>query len=135
MGRLGTRDAAEATRVADAVAATAGLRLAGAMTHLATADEDDPAFMHEQLARFRPWAEALAARRPGVLAHAASSLAAHEVSVAQLVQRLEDGRASLELVLHEAPLGALNAALAEIGGFPEVLRPPFAVPVVSERPL
>ena len=43
MGRLGTRDPAEATRVAEAVAAP-GLRLAGAMTHFATAD-DDPEFM------------------------------------------------------------------------------------------
>src|ERR687895_553028 len=39
MGRLGTRDPAEATRVADAVAAAPHLRLAGAMTHFATADE------------------------------------------------------------------------------------------------
>ena len=42
MGRLGTRDAAEATRTAAAVAAAPRLRLAGAMTHFATAD-DDPA--------------------------------------------------------------------------------------------
>ena len=34
-----------------AVAAAPGLRLAGAMTHFATADEDDPAFLREQLAR------------------------------------------------------------------------------------
>ena len=48
MGRLGTRDAGEATRVAEAVAGRDGLRLAGAMTHFATAD-DDPGFMAEQL--------------------------------------------------------------------------------------
>ena len=53
MGRLGTRDPAEATRVAEAVQAR-GLRLAGAMTHFATAD-DDPEFMREQLARFLAW--------------------------------------------------------------------------------
>jgi homoserine dehydrogenase len=75
------------------------------------------------------------ADRPGVLAHAASRFAAHEVSVAQLVQRLEDGRAELDLVLHRAPLGSVNAALAEIAVFPEVLRRPFVVPVISERPL
>jgi homoserine dehydrogenase len=75
------------------------------------------------------------ADRPGVLAHAATRLAAHEVSVAQLVQRLEDGRATLELVLHEAPVGDLAAALREIATFPEVMRPPFALPVISERPL
>src|SRR5918998_1656432 len=47
MGRLGTRDADEAARVAGAVAAAPGLRLAGAMTHFATAD-DDTAFAREQ---------------------------------------------------------------------------------------
>src|SRR5207237_9656866 len=36
--------------------------------------------------------------RPGVLAHAASRLAAHDVSVAQLVPRLEDGAATPEPV-------------------------------------
>ena len=59
MGRLGTRDAAEATRAAAAVAAAPRLRLAGAMTHFATAD-DDPAFAREQLARFLPWARCAA---------------------------------------------------------------------------
>jgi homoserine dehydrogenase len=75
------------------------------------------------------------ADRPGVLAHAASRLAAHDVSVAQLVQRLHEGEASLELVLHETPVGNLNAALREIATFPEVLRPPFVLPVIEERPL
>jgi alanine racemase len=69
MGRLGTRDPAEASRVAEAVKATPGLRLAGAMTHFATAD-DDPEFMAEQLARFLPWADTLATTR-----HAANSAA------------------------------------------------------------
>ncbi len=71
------------------------------------------------------------ADRPGVLAHAASRLAAHEVSVAQLVQRLEDGRASLDLVLHEAPFGRVRGALAEIAAFPEVLDRPFVAPVIA----
>ena len=75
------------------------------------------------------------ADRPGVLAHAASRLAAHEVSVAQLVQRLGDGQAALDLVLHEAPLGQVAAALAEISAFPEVLGRPFLAPVISDRPL
>jgi homoserine dehydrogenase len=75
------------------------------------------------------------ADRPGVLAQAASRLAAHEVSVAQLVQRLGDGRAAIHLVLHEAPLGRVADALAEIAVFPEVLAPPFLAPVISERPL
>jgi homoserine dehydrogenase len=71
------------------------------------------------------------ADEPGVLAHAASRFAAHEVSIAQLVQKLEEGRASLELVLHDAPLGAVRAALAEIAAFPEVLDRPFVAPVIS----
>jgi homoserine dehydrogenase len=75
------------------------------------------------------------ADRPGVLAHAASRLAAHDVSVAQLVQRLGEGQAAIDLVLHEAPLGRVAAALQEISVFPEVLRRPFVAPVVSERPL
>jgi alanine racemase len=74
MGRLGTRDAGEATRVAEAVAARDGLRLAGAMTHFATAD-DDPGFLAEQLAAFTPWARALKAEHPGILVHAANSAA------------------------------------------------------------
>jgi homoserine dehydrogenase len=73
--------------------------------------------------------------RPGVLAHAASRLAAHDVSVAQLVQRLDAGAATLELVLHDAPLGEVSAALREIAAFPEVLRPPFLLPVITERGL
>ena len=75
MGRLGTRDPAEADRVADAAAAAPGLRLAGAMTHLATADEPDRAFMREQLAAFRGWAEGVRARHAGVRLHAANSAA------------------------------------------------------------
>ena len=69
MGRLGTRDPDEATRVAKAVEA-AGLRLAGAMTHFATADEDDDSFVREQLAAFQAWAPPL-----GVPQHAANSAA------------------------------------------------------------
>jgi alanine racemase len=75
MGRLGTRDAAEAGRVADAVAAAPGLRLAGAMTHFATADEPEDPFLGRQLEAFLPWADGVAARHPGVLRHAANSAA------------------------------------------------------------
>jgi alanine racemase len=67
MGRLGTRDPDEASRVV----AAAGDRLAGLMTHFATADEDDPAFLEEQLERFERWI----ARHPGVPVHAANSAA------------------------------------------------------------
>ncbi len=66
MGRLGTRDPDEASRVVQA----AGDRIAGLMTHFATAD-DDPAFLEEQLRRFERWI----ARHPGVPVHAANSAA------------------------------------------------------------
>jgi alanine racemase len=75
MGRLGTRDAEEATRVADAVAAAPHLELAGAMTHYATADEPGDDFMPAQLARFRAWAEPLRERHPGLALHTANSAA------------------------------------------------------------
>jgi alanine racemase len=68
MGRLGTRDPDEASRVV----AAAGPRLAGLMTHFATADEDDQSFVDEQLARFGAWI----ARHPDVPVHAANSAAA-----------------------------------------------------------
>jgi alanine racemase len=67
MGRLGTRDPEEASRVVEA----AGDRLAGLMTHFATADEADRGFLEEQLERFERWI----ARHPGVPAHAANSAA------------------------------------------------------------
>lgn len=75
MGRLGTRDPAEALRVAQAVSQAAqALKLAGAMTHFATADED-PEFMGEQLARFEPFVSELRRRWPGIVVHAANSAA------------------------------------------------------------
>jgi alanine racemase len=76
MGRLGTRDPAEADAVAEAVATAPGLELAGAMTHFATADQpDDDGFFAGQLARFTPWARALQARHRGIVLHAANSAA------------------------------------------------------------
>ncbi|HEX4364414.1 MAG TPA: alanine racemase [Solirubrobacteraceae bacterium] len=75
MGRLGTRDPAVATRVAEAALATDGVRLAGAMTHFATADERGDAFFGEQLDRFEVWARPLQAAHPALLLHAANSAA------------------------------------------------------------
>jgi alanine racemase len=75
MGRLGTRDAGEATRVAEAAAATDGVELAGLMTHFATADEPGDDFFGAQLERFRAWADPLRAAHPGALVHAANSAA------------------------------------------------------------
>ncbi len=75
MGRLGTRD----LRAALAVAQRAGepgrtSRLRGAMTHFATAD-DDPEFLATQLDCFAPFVEAIRAKVPEVLVHAANSAA------------------------------------------------------------
>src|SRR3954470_3670962 len=74
MGRLGTRDAEEATRVCERVAARPDLELAGVMTHFATAD-DDPVFLGEQLDRFAPWAGAMRGRHGPLVVHAANSAA------------------------------------------------------------
>ena len=64
MGRLGTRDPAEATRVARGRRGREpACALAGAMTHFATADERGDAFFGEQLARFDAWVGAAARRR------------------------------------------------------------------------
>ncbi|MFZ0386567.1 MAG: alanine racemase [Solirubrobacteraceae bacterium] len=77
MGRYGTRSLSDALAIAERVAGTAGrdagLRLVGATTHFATADQD-PEFLAVQLAAFAPFAEALR-EREGVLAHAANSAA------------------------------------------------------------
>jgi alanine racemase len=75
MGRLGTRDPAEATRVAEAAAAGASTELVGAMTHFATADELGDGFFGEQLRRFEAWALPLRERHPGLILHAANSAA------------------------------------------------------------
>jgi alanine racemase len=74
MGRLGTRDPDEATRVADAAAHSG--RLAGLMTHFATADDRADGFFAEQLARFTAWVTPLRERHPHALVHAANSAAA-----------------------------------------------------------
>jgi alanine racemase len=77
MGRFGTRSLRDALSIAERVAGTAardaGLRLAGATTHFATAD-DDPEFLAAQLAAFDPFARALR-ERGDVLVHAANSAA------------------------------------------------------------
>jgi alanine racemase len=74
MGRLGTREAEQATRVAEE-AERRGCAVAGLMTHFATADEPGDDFFGEQLGRFRAWAEPLRARFPDALLHAANSAA------------------------------------------------------------
>ena len=75
MGRLGTRDGELASRIARRVAATPGLELAGAMTHLATAEADDRSFMAEQFARFEEWVAPLRDGAPGLVVHGENSAA------------------------------------------------------------
>jgi alanine racemase len=76
MGRLGTRDPAEATRVALAARETLGVELVGAMTHFATADDlNDDGFFEHQLATFAGWARPLKAEQPELLLHASNSAA------------------------------------------------------------
>jgi homoserine dehydrogenase len=71
--------------------------------------------------------------RPGVLADVARRLAAHEVSVARLVQVPGEGGAVLHIVVHEAAQSAVEGALAEIAQLGNVHARPFLVPVVSDR--
>jgi alanine racemase len=75
MGRLGTRDPAEARAVAEAIAASDRLELAGAMTHFATADDPASEFFDEQLRRFAPFAAEMKQAAPGCVLHAANSAA------------------------------------------------------------
>lgn len=75
MGRFGTRSAEEATALAERLASSEGSRLAGLMTHFATADQPGDEFFGEQLACFRAWSLPLAERFPEAIVHAANSAA------------------------------------------------------------
>ena len=70
--------------------------------------------------------------RAGVLAHIALRLATHGVSIARLVQKQDNGSATLHIVTHEAPSGDLDAALEEIAELEESKAPPSALPVISD---
>lgn len=75
MGRLGTKDPAEALDLLARIDAATSLEAAGFMTHLATADEPDAGFLGEQLERFAPVAAEARHRYPGIVVHAANSAA------------------------------------------------------------
>lgn len=75
MGRLGTRDPLQASRVVAAAAAAPGVVLAGAMTHFATADERGDEYFDRQLSLFERWASEVKASYPQVVVHAANSAA------------------------------------------------------------
>ena len=75
MGRLGTRRIDEALAVADAVRSRSPvLRLAGAMTHFASAD-DDPDFVAAQLDVFTPFVAQMRRSAGALTIHAANSAA------------------------------------------------------------
>jgi alanine racemase len=85
MGRLGTRDPAQASRVVEAARATEGVELVGLMTHFATADDpSDDGFFAMQLGRFTEWAVAVRAEQPELIVHAANSAAMLREQAAQL---------------------------------------------------
>ncbi len=78
MGRLGARPEDIDALVGAAVAAGPGIRVAGLMTHFATADEtegENAGFMAEQLLRFRGRLPALRRAFPDAVVHAANSAA------------------------------------------------------------
>lgn len=76
MGRLGTREEAEATRVLEAAHSAPGVQAVGLMTHFATADDpQDDRFLDRQLELFSRWVSKIKARWPGLVAHAANSAA------------------------------------------------------------
>jgi alanine racemase len=74
MGRLGTRDEAQASRVIAAAAHASEIELAGVMTHFATADDlSDGGFFDQQLEVFGRWARQVKAEQPQIVVHAANS--------------------------------------------------------------
>jgi alanine racemase len=75
MGRLGTRDPAQASEVARVAAGTEGVVLVGAMTHFATADDRADGFFERQLEAFEGWARQMRSEHPGIVVHAANSAA------------------------------------------------------------
>jgi alanine racemase len=84
MGRLGTRDPMEASRVASAALATPSVELAGVMTHFATADDlGDGGYFSRQLAAFTAWARTVKAAHPELIVHAANSAAVLRDATAQ----------------------------------------------------
>ncbi|MBB4663620.1 alanine racemase [Conexibacter arvalis] len=75
MGRLGERDPELALERCARVGASATLRLAGVMTHFATADVPGDAAFARQLETFARFAERARAAHPGIVVHAANSAA------------------------------------------------------------
>lgn len=75
MGRLGTADPDEAAELCRRVEETPGVKLAGLMTHFATADEPGDDHFPAQLRAFDEWVAAMRTLHAGAIAHAANSAA------------------------------------------------------------
>ncbi len=72
MNRIGARDEAELSALLDDAGRSPGVRLTGAFTHFACADDPDPSFTDRQLDRFHQLVRLLP---KGILLHAAGSSA------------------------------------------------------------
>jgi alanine racemase len=75
MGRLGTRSPAEALALLEEAERHDALEAVGLMTHFATADEPDSAYLEYQLTRFAPVVEDAKRVLPAIVVHAANSAA------------------------------------------------------------
>jgi alanine racemase len=75
MGRLGTKSSEEAIALLEEAERHDALEAVGLMTHFATADDPDPSYLEEQLARFIPIAEQAKHELPAIVVHAANSAA------------------------------------------------------------
>jgi len=74
MGRLGTRDEAQASQAVAAARQAPEIELVGVMTHFATADDLlDGGFFDHQLEVFGRWARQVKAEHPQIVVHAANS--------------------------------------------------------------
>jgi alanine racemase len=75
MGRLGTKSGEEALALFREAELHAAIEAVGLMTHFATADEPDQAYLKHQLERFAPVAATAKRALPGLVVHAANSAA------------------------------------------------------------
>lgn len=112
MNRLGLRSKEELLALMAALEQAPMLRLGGAFTHFADADNLDPAYTRQQFERF----QALCALLPeGILLHAAatSGMLAHPQTRLSMV-RLGIGAYGYPPVPHELPLQPVLRLLAEV---------------------
>ncbi len=74
MCRIGVRSEEEAQHLVQLIDSLPGVELTGCFTHMATADEDERAGTHAQIARFGALCDAIAAVHPGrITRHAANT--------------------------------------------------------------